>query len=133
MFCRSIQALESDMVTIRAEHETQAKTIQNQKAALDTIISQLGTLRFLTKEPDADGDIAAPSPTGTPIPETVTEEDLVEAASDEKTAAGGDDIEMGELEEGEKEEEDKKKVAEDDLEEGEATDMSSPLSDIPDN
>lgn len=147
------------MAAIRSEHETQNRTIQGQKTALDGIISELGSLRFMGK--DVDVTSVVPSPRVTPAPdgnatdvgddavETGTasidaenmedkedgEEDKPLSASAPGTVAGEsveDDIEMGEVEEDPKNGRGKKKLREE-LEEGEASDTSSALSDPPDD
>lgn len=153
MYCRSIQALENDIAAIRSEHDTQNKIIQGQKSALDGIISDLGSLRFLGKDRDATSDL--PSARATPAPEETM--DIVESNPDaglvatdvvqveekeegeeDKPLSGPtveevdeDDIEMGEVEEP-KNDKGKKKLREE-LEEGEASDTSSALSDPPDD
>lgn len=153
VYRRSIQALENDMAAIRSEHDTQNKIIQGQKSALDGIISDLGSLRFLGKDRDATSEL--PSARATPVPEEVM--DIAESAPDTGLVAtdvvqveekeegeedkvlsvpvteelGEDDIEMGEVEEP-KNDKGKKKFREE-LEEGEASDTSSALSDPPDD
>ncbi len=203
---RSIQSLENDMAAIRAEHEDQNRTLQAQKAALDTVIQDINTLRLMGKQ-DAAED-ATPAPEAQPTEEdvemdgtasVVTREESGELKEDApsssrhpsgasgKTAEDGqeseedvplaktvlnptarsfvpstsksrpntpmmptacstptlpatkipdeDDIEMGEI--GEEEPKDvrafSKKVREEELEEGEATDESSELSEPPDD
>ncbi|TFK75759.1 hypothetical protein BDN72DRAFT_867525 [Pluteus cervinus] len=152
----SIQALENDMAAIRAEHDTQSRTIQGQKAALDTIISDLGSLRFFGKDRDTVSTAASPSATpaaeesntdgvdgyvlaamnvdeqGT-FKEEEGEDDDGKVVSGEGTLESiEDDIEMGEVEE-EPNTKGKKKVREEELEEGEASDGSSELSEPPDD
>ena len=152
MYRRSIQALENDIAAIRSEHDTQNKIIQGQKSALDGIISDLGSLRILGKDRDGTSDL--PSARVTPAPEEIM--DIVESTHDtglvvpdvqveEKEEGeedkppsgltveelGEDDIEMGEVEEP-KNDKGKKKFREE-LEEGEASDTSSALSDPPDD
>jgi THO complex subunit 7 len=185
------------MIAIRTEHETQNRTIQGQKSALDGIIGDLGSLRLLGKDREV-GSIAAspfmtPGPEGVDAGEGFTEDanalsnnttDLgntasgnVESGEVEERDEGGDgkpstdmgtsallnpsakpfnptlqkfsaapsltsssklpledDIEMGEVEEHPKNlsAKGKRKVRED-LEEGEASDSSSALSDPPDD
>ncbi|KAI0082528.1 hypothetical protein K474DRAFT_1681400 [Panus rudis PR-1116 ss-1] len=46
---QSIRSLENDMVTIRAEHENQDRTLQAQKTRLDMVISDLSELRLMGK------------------------------------------------------------------------------------
>ncbi|RDB22750.1 THO complex subunit 7 [Hypsizygus marmoreus] len=159
---QSIQALENDMAAIRSEHDNQNRIIQGQKSALDGIISELGSLRFMGK----DKDIASvvPSPRSTPPPEgdtadTNMKEDLaepapmvVEAPPTEEKEEGeedkqpseptpppaaedpiGNDIEMGEVEEDNPKNGKFKRKVREELEEGEASDTSSALSDPPDD
>jgi len=151
---RSIQALENDMAAIRSEHDTQNRTIQAQKTALDTIISDLGSLRFMGKDREVASEL--PSTRVTPVPDEIM--DAMEVAPDRGSAAPDpgqpeekeegeedklpvpgiveepdeDDIEMGEVEEDPKNCKGKKKLREE-LEEGEASDTSSALSDPPDD
>ncbi|KAK2466117.1 hypothetical protein APHAL10511_001759 [Amanita phalloides] len=151
---QSIQALESDMAAIKAEHEHQNRTIQEQKGSLDRIIADLGSLRFLGKDRDASTSIV-PTPRGTPAPNTgnTDAEDNSERAtsvagrptSDEEQGEEADkqgklsvtlddareDIEMGEVEEDPKDSKSRKRR--EDLEEGEASDTSSALSEPPDD
>jgi THO complex subunit 7 len=141
------------MAAIRSEHDTQNKIIQGQKSALDGIISDLGSLRFLGKDRDTASELT--SARATPAPEEVM--DITESAPDAGLVAadivqveekeegeedkvlsgpaveelGEDDIEMGEVEEP-KNDKGKKKYREE-LEEGEASDTSSALSDLPDD
>lgn len=49
---RSTDSLENDIAAILAEHDTQTRLVQDQKTALDTIISQISSLRLLGKDPD---------------------------------------------------------------------------------
>ncbi|KAJ7068425.1 Tho complex subunit 7-domain-containing protein, partial [Mycena amicta] len=147
----SIQALENDMSTIRAEHEAQDRSILAQTISLDQIIKNLEALRSLGR---GDQEIAAgadmtprdsPGPEGsgdapTAVPEVETavpEKMEVEEGEEESVGPskedgeGDDDIEMGEVEEPKK----GKKKREEELEEGEASDgsdLSSVLSDVPD-
>ncbi|KIK67974.1 hypothetical protein GYMLUDRAFT_238151 [Collybiopsis luxurians FD-317 M1] len=141
---RTIEALENDMVAIRDEHETQTRAIQNHKASLDIIISELGSLRFGGGEPIGS---AVPSNRGTPAPESAraseSAEDLESSQAhadtpDKEDGEEGEekvsepetngDIEMGEVEEDTKNSRTRKR---EDLEEGEATDAdSSELSDL---
>ncbi|KAF8663483.1 hypothetical protein AX16_001051 [Volvariella volvacea WC 439] len=150
----AISMLENDIATIQSEHDSQNRIIQQQKTALDTIITDLASLRFIGKDRDAASTVA--SPVHTPLPdESVADgtEDMPDGAldllplnegSDEggKAASEGaapdtpnhnleDDIEMGEVEEP-KDNKTKKKLREE-LEEGEASDASSVLSDPPDD
>lgn len=146
------------MAAIRAEHETQNRTIQGQKSALDGIISDLSSLRVMGKEPEVSSVPQSPRDTpaleGTPTPEgdtttsanlNVTPEEaevdkMVSESSSQKASSEGlasegaieeNDIEMGEVEEDPREK--VKKKAREDLEEGEATDASSELSEPPDD
>ncbi|KAG7096782.1 hypothetical protein E1B28_004192 [Marasmius oreades] len=152
---QSIAALENDMAAIRAEHETQNRTIETQKIALDGIISTLSTLRFAGGDgastslapsargtpgldgPDGDGTSLG---IGTPAPMKSEEEgeegeEKVRASSvpdGAEKSVNGDDIEMGEVEE-EVNKSTRGKKSREDLEEGEATDGSSELSEPPDD
>ncbi|KAF9055496.1 hypothetical protein BDZ89DRAFT_1088082 [Hymenopellis radicata] len=112
-----IESLENDIVTIRAEHETLNHTIHAQKLSFDSIVSNLGVLRL----------------SGNPIETTATTPRLTPAPDGSSGRAqrrnGSDDIEMGEVEEDPK----GKKKAREDMEEGEATDASSELSEPPDD
>jgi THO complex subunit 7 len=139
------------MAAIRAEHDTQNRLIQAQKAALDGIVGNLESLRFMGKDREAPTSTDL-SPRDTPGPEGSGDAATVaadgEAARSEKMeveegeeetalesavpaeAAVEDDIEMGEVEEPEKTFKGKKK-REEELEEGEASDGSSELSEPP--
>lgn len=150
----SIESLESDMAAIRTEHETHNQTLFDQKASLDSIITQLDYLRFMGKDkdeasvgtsrvptpaPDSAGpDVIEDSPEAAPIPTEVPQnereegehrKDTPESTETSGMGTGEDDIEMGEVEEDPKP---KKKIREE-LEEGEASDASSALSDPPDD
>ncbi|KAJ3789438.1 Tho complex subunit 7-domain-containing protein [Lentinula aff. detonsa] len=149
---KTIEALENDMTAIRDEHETQTRAIQSQKAALDDIISDLGSLRFHGGDPTISG---MPSRRGTPTTEsrasegaeeleTVQPSEINLALSKTEEKEEGEegeeksleseingDIEMGEVEEDTKNSR-ARKVRED-LEEGEATDASSELSELADD
>ncbi|KAG6903486.1 hypothetical protein C0995_005509 [Termitomyces sp. Mi166 len=150
----SINSLESDMAAIRTEHETHNRTLIDQKASLDSIIVQLDYLRFMGKDkdvasvgtsrvptpaPDSNGpdmvedSLEATPPTATDAAQREREGEhgrgTPESTESPGTEAGEDDIEMGEVEEDPKP---KRKVREE-LEEGEASDASSALSDPPDD
>ncbi|KAG7449066.1 uncharacterized protein BT62DRAFT_979139 [Guyanagaster necrorhizus] len=141
-----IQAFENDMMAIRSEHDTQNRTIQSQKSALDTIISDLGALRSLGKDTTEIPVSLLASPRDTPALEGSGVEDMAETRTatpamkmedsekeeGETDKATSQDIEMGEVEEEDKSQKSKKKTRED-MEEGEATDASSELSDPPDD
>ncbi|KAJ7590866.1 Tho complex subunit 7-domain-containing protein [Mycena floridula] len=156
---RGIEDLDNDMAAIRAEHETQSRVIQSQKSSLDTIISDLQAMRFIGKDKDAmEESSVAVSSNATPAPEGSAgdnaeplielseekeegeekedgeeeEEENVSETGEVIETANEDDIEMGELEEDVKDFKGKKKPR-DDMEEGEATDASSELSDPPDD
>lgn len=140
------------MAAIRAEHETQNRTIQAQKTALDGIVSDLGSLRFMGKDREAATSTSL-SPRDTPGPEstgdatataTIPEKMEVEEGEEETVLdsvvpaeeAVEDDIEMGEVEEEPKNNSKGKKKREEELEEGEASDASddsSELSEPPDD
>ncbi len=144
------------MAAIRTEHETQNKTIQCQKSALDSIITDLGSLRFMGKEPETtsipqslrgtpalESTLALPENDAVSVPDSnftsgnEGEEDkkaLREATSEGLVSEGAiedNDIEMGEVEEDPKGKNKRKQREE--LEEGEASDASSALSDPPDD
>jgi THO complex subunit 7 len=140
------------MAAIRAEHETQNRTIQAQKAALDEIITNLGSLRFMGKDRETLATSIDPSPRDSPSLEAVGDPTAtaesgsvlpdkmeVEVEEGEEAVhnsvlpaeeAVEDDIEMGEVEEPKNK---GKKKREEELEEGEASDASSVLSDPPDD
>jgi len=150
----TIYALENDMAAIRTEHETQDRTIKGHKSALDGIIADLSSLRFMGKEREAT--LIPESRPDTPYLETL---DVASAAESSLTSINSkssegeegeedkiildsipvinengveeDDIEMGEVEEEPKDK--NKKKSREDLEEGEATDASSELSEPPDD
>jgi len=146
------------MSAIRTEHETQNRLIQNQKSALDGIIADLSSLRVIGKEQEAETTPIPQSPRDTPALDGTSPDADVASVPDsnsnsnpnaeeggddrkafsERTSEGlvsegaaEDDIEMGEVEEDPKEK-NKKKLREE-LEEGEATDASSELSEPPDD
>ena len=146
------------MAAIRAEHETQNRTIKGHKSALDGIITDLTSLRFMGKErettlipesrpetPTSDVASAVESSLtsinsgSSEIGEETREREEGEGdkfilESDQLTnehTAEENDIEMGEVEEEPKGK--SKKKSREDLEEGEATDASSELSELPDD
>jgi len=161
------------MTAIRADQEAQSRHLQSQRASLVSIISDLGSLRLMTKDTEAE-----PSHPGTPDPEAATSEADVSRSSpalvapnEESEREEGEEAEEGEAEEGETDEgqkghkdgsappsivihdppnsdddiemgelaeereplRGKKKLRREDLEEGEASDESSELSDPPDD
>lgn len=146
---RSIEDLENDLVTIHDEHESQTRAIQSQKVALDSIISDLGSLRFISGDPttslapsqrgtpalDGEGaeDLETSQPNAdTPAPSKVDEkEEGEEGEENPPEAETNGDIEMGEVEEDTRSSRTRK--AREELEEGEATDASSELSEPPDD
>jgi THO complex subunit 7 len=145
------------MAAIRAEHDTQNRTIQAQKAALDAIVTDLGSLRFLGKDreaaassdlsprdtpgPEAGDATTAPAEGETAVPEKMEveegeEEILLESIVPAEEEEVEDDIEMGEVEEEPKNSLKGKKKRDEELEEGEASepsDDSSVLSEPPDD
>ncbi|KAH9482796.1 hypothetical protein JR316_0004896 [Psilocybe cubensis] len=147
----TIKALENDMAAIRSEHDTQDRTIQGHKTALDGIIAELGSLRFMGKELDSASvsQSARATPAleiaDTPAVESRVQSVTVDEMDDDKlvldTATENapsegvieeeNDIEMGEVEEDPREK--NKKKSREELEEGEATDASSELSEPPDD
>jgi THO complex subunit 7 len=144
------------MAAIRAEHETQNRTIKGHKSALEGIVADLGSLRFMGKERETT--LIPESRPETPHLDTL---DVVSAAESSLTSINSgssevgeegeedksildsdqltnepieendNDIEMGEVEEDPKDK--NKKKSREDLEEGEATDASSELSEPPDD
>lgn len=147
------QALENDMAAIRSEHDTQNRLIQSQKSSLDDIISNLSALRFMGKEPEAgstsqsqratptlegglteaEADVAESSLTS--IATEDGEETVIDATPSKSESEGvveDNDIEMGEVQEDPRDKSGRKSRAEE-LEEGEATDASSELSEPPDD
>jgi len=181
---RSILALENDMAAILSEHDTQERIIRGQKLALDTIVSDLSSLRLMGKDKESMASRMAsrmPTPAadsvdegarGTPLVDDEGHADGVESGEVAEREDGedvddllslkatkdifshsgtplssqreshsrkgpfdqneDDDIEMGEVAEGPKLIKTKKKAREE-LEEGEASDSSSALSDPPDD
>ncbi|KAH6915030.1 Tho complex subunit 7-domain-containing protein [Coprinopsis sp. MPI-PUGE-AT-0042] len=149
---QEISALENDMATIRGEHDTQDKTLLAQKAALDAIVTDLVSLRFIGKDKDAASVPNSPGENSAmdlpDVPEGLEQSDSMvtitterggsesgngESSSTYRIAEEGaveDDIEMGEVEE---EPKSKKKARDEELEEGEASDESSELSEPPDD
>lgn len=102
---QSISSLENDMTAIRAEHENQNRTMQAQKAALDVIIRDLGTLRLMGKQ-----DVLEESRSNSPIsevPAIETEDVDMDSSGSARTRA-----ESGELQE-DKEQHDEGKESED--------------------
>ncbi len=99
---RSMQLLENDMAAIRADQEAQSRHLQTQRASLVSIISDLGSLRLMTKDTEAE-----PSHPGTPDPDAaVTSEadasrssPVVVAANGESDREEGEEAEEGEAEE----------------------------------
>ncbi|KAF9452424.1 hypothetical protein P691DRAFT_794858 [Macrolepiota fuliginosa MF-IS2] len=161
-FEQCIAALENDIAAIRSENETQEKTIQGHKSALDGIVTELAALRFFGRDKDTVSE--APSTRATPVPDasglgaeaptdgstransvmptpSISKEDVEgEKIMDSELLNAAesnpdDDIEMGELEEDPKEKEAavKKKPIAEELEEGETFDGSSELSEPPDD
>ncbi|KAF7355457.1 Tho complex 7 [Mycena sanguinolenta] len=145
---QTIESLENDMAAIRAEHDTQNRLIQAQKAAMDEIVASLEALRFMGKDregvstdltprdtpgPEGTGDTATAAADGEAAPPKKMEEGEEETVPESAVPAEPaleDDIEMGEVEEPEKNFKGKKK-REEELEEGEASDASSELSEPP--
>ena len=94
------------MAAIRADQEAQSRHLQSQRASLVSIISDLGSLRLMTKDTGAE-----PSHPGTPDPEAATSEADVSRSSpalvapnEESEREEGEEAEEGEAEEGETEE-----------------------------
>lgn len=79
---RSIDSLENDIAAILSEHETQTRLVQAQKTALDTIISDIGSLRLLGKDPDLQQpDTPGEDSQGPPDDETFSEGTLLNPAA----------------------------------------------------
>ncbi|KAJ7638994.1 Tho complex subunit 7-domain-containing protein [Roridomyces roridus] len=136
----SIQSLENDMAAIRAEHDTQNRLIQAQKAALDTIVTDLSSLRFMGKDAGSPEDTPAPeagdagTADGPGVPDKMEVEEGEDTVLDVTLPAEETDIEMGELEEEREVVKNKgKKRRDEELEEGEASDQSSELSEPPED
>ncbi|PPQ63422.1 hypothetical protein CVT24_004932 [Panaeolus cyanescens] len=148
----SISSIENDIAAIRAEHDTQNRFIRSQKSALDSIVLELNSLRFLGKETESTSvpqtpmespPVELPDVTSvadsarTPAADDVEDEKaMADAAGTQTTEEVPEDpdIEMGEVEEDPKDKtSSKKKSREEELEEGEATDASSELSEPPDD
>jgi len=94
------------MTAIRADQEAQSRHLQSQRASLVSIISDLGSLRLMTKDTEAE-----PSHPGTPDPEAATSEADVSRSSpalvapnEESEREEGEEAEEGEAEEGETDE-----------------------------
>ncbi len=96
------------MAAIRADQEAQGRHLQVQRASLVSIISDLGSLRLMTKDTEVE-----PSHPGTPDPDAVTSEadvsrspPAVVAANGESDREEGEEAEEGEAEEVERRQED---------------------------
>ena len=94
------------MAAIRADQEAQSRHLQSQRASLISIISDLGSLRLMTKDTEAE-----PSRPGTPDLDAATSETEVTRSppaiaviSDESSKEEGEEgeAEEGETDEGEK-------------------------------
>lgn len=97
------------MAAIRADQEAQSRHLQSQRASLVSIITDLGSLRLVTKDTEAE-----PSHPGTPDQEAATSEADVSrlspalvAVNGESEREEGEEAEEGEAEEGETEEDQK--------------------------
>jgi THO complex subunit 7 len=91
------------MAAIRTDQEAQSRHLQSQRASLVSIISDLGLLRLMTKDTEAE-----PSHPGTPDLEAATSEADVSRSSPALVAVNGEsereegeEAEEGEAEEGE--------------------------------
>ncbi|KZT05536.1 uncharacterized protein LAESUDRAFT_655453 [Laetiporus sulphureus 93-53] len=94
----SISSLENDMAAIRAEHENQSRIIYTQKNALDSMISELNSLRLMGK-PEVAEDSRAASPTpGTNVEEDIEMGDSVSVRTREESGELKEDKEAGENE-----------------------------------
>jgi THO complex subunit 7 len=90
------------MAAIRADQEAQSRHLQTQRASLVSIISDLGSLRLMTKDSEA-----GPSHSATPDPDAVTSEaDASRSSPAVVTVNEESDREEGEAEEVEKHQED---------------------------
>lgn len=96
------------MTAIRADQEAQGRHLLSQRASLVSIISDLGSLRLMTKDTEAE-----PSHPGTPDPEAATSEADVSRSSPALVPVNGDsereegeEAEEGETEEGQKDQKD---------------------------
>jgi THO complex subunit 7 len=94
------------MTAIRADQEAQSRHLQSQRASLISIISDLGSLRLMTKDTEAE-----PSHPGTPDLDAATSEmevprspPAIAVVSEESSKEEGEEgeAEEGETEEGEK-------------------------------
>lgn len=93
------------MAAIRADQEAQGRHLQSQRTSLISIISDLGSLRPMSKDSEVE-----PSQPGTPEPDAVTSEAEVSRSSPAIVVANegsekeeGEEAEEGEAEEGETE------------------------------
>ncbi|KAH8830437.1 Tho complex subunit 7-domain-containing protein [Flagelloscypha sp. PMI_526] len=124
---RSIESLEQDMSLIKAENQLQDRTMRSQKAALDTIVKEVANLKFIGKEDHNEPSSPSPLP-------MEDEGEVPQNAVPPAESVDDDDIEMGEVDETVVRSPAKgKKKLKEDLEEGEASDASSALSDPPDD
>jgi THO complex subunit 7 len=96
------------MAAIRADQEAQSRHLQSQRASLVSIITDLGSLRIMNKDNEAE-----PSHPGTPDPDAATSEADASRSSPAVVAVNGgsdreegEEAEEGETEEGEKRQED---------------------------
>jgi THO complex subunit 7 len=92
------------MAAIRADQESQGRYLQSQRASLTSIILDLGSLRPMTKDTEAE-----PSQPGTPDPEEATSEvsrssPAIVVINEESEKEEGEEAEEGEAEEGETQE-----------------------------
>lgn len=161
---RDIAALEDELSTIRAAREDHNENLAARRAVLDTLVTQIQSLRLMGKPQDG-GDPAVVSgstpvpgesyPAGHPLNPTARPFVPLRSAGNTPTpgpgtplplpvaaskSEGDDDIEMGEVAEeaeaGEVEDEDKwgkapkpkARKPDEEMEEGEASDASSELS-----
>src|SRR6266404_647412 len=96
------------MAAIRADQEAQSRHLQSQRASLVSIISDLSSLRLMTKDTEVD-----PSHPGTPDLDAATSEMEVHRSQPASTAVNEESLkedgEEGEAEEGETEEGEKRR------------------------
>ncbi|KIK29319.1 hypothetical protein PISMIDRAFT_89602 [Pisolithus microcarpus 441] len=95
---QAIFLLENDMTAIRAEHETQDRIIRGQKSALDSIVTDLASLRVLGKDKDAS---LFATPATTPAPELPDSDEGSRSSLPKDDEKQGEGIEYGEVAEGE--------------------------------
>jgi THO complex subunit 7 len=124
--CRSaIEALASDMADIRREHDAKERAMAAQRAALHAVVRSVGALRLIGADDgaDADGALEAGEEREGLNPAAPAFEPR--RAGTPPADDGAPDVEMGEVAETKGR---RRKLRDEELEEGEATDGSSDLS-----